>query len=100
MKRLCKKYGKTDKDNNMMICHPRNFIDGIDYCFAWFENTDLKSYSLENICSLLGLKTENMHDSMNDVMVTATIICKFLLLHRKCAERVQFKDSCKNVKIP
>lgn len=100
MKRLCIKYGKIDKDNTMTIFHPRNFIDGIDYCFAWFENTDLKSYSLDSICSLLGLKNENAHDSMSDVYTTSIIIQRFLKLTRKCSKMVKFEDSCKSVKFP
>ncbi len=98
MERLCQRYGQMDK-RDMKIFHPRDKIDGMLLAFTWFEDTELKSYSLENVCNLLGLKNPDAHDGLSDVLTTATIIQKFLRLHRNCGKKVKFKDSCKDVQI-
>ena len=85
---------------DMKILHQRDVIDGMRYAFSWFENTDLKSYSLESVCDLLALKNPKAHDSMADVYTTGIVIQRFLKLHRTCGEKVQFKNSCAKVTIP
>lgn len=94
--RLCHKYKNIDaKENNPNIFYPRDVLDIMNLVFYWFENSDLKSYSLDNMREYLGINKEGAHDALKDVQDCAEILIRFLRLHRNLGKKIKFKDSFK-----
>lgn len=94
IERLCKKYGDVEKSGDMTLFHPRDQIDAMMLVFNWFENLpDLKSYSMDTLRPYFGINSEGAHDALQDVKDTAELIIRFLKLHRRYAEKVNFKGS-------
>jgi hypothetical protein len=60
----------------------------------WTENiVEIKSLSMDAIREWLGISTERAHDAQQDVIDGATILIRFLKLHRHFAPKIKFKDS-------
>lgn len=98
MERLCKKYHKMDKRNDMSIFHPRDQIDGMMFSFNWFENSnEPESYSMDTLRPYFGMSSEGAHDALQDVKDTANIITRFMKLHRTFGEKVKFKGAFRDV---
>ena len=92
--RLSEKYGNVNSENITSIFHPRDTIDIMNVAWLWLENVpELKSLSLDNLRSYLGIDKTNAHDAAKDVGDCAEIIIRFMRLHRNLSERVQFKNS-------
>jgi DNA polymerase III epsilon subunit-like protein len=92
--RLCQKYKNIDaKENNPNIFYPRDVLDIMNLVFYWFENSDLKSYSLDNMREHLGISKDGAHDALKDVHDCAAILIRFLRLHRKLGSKIKFKGS-------
>lgn len=82
---LCKKYGYVDKDGSQKLFHPIHSFDLEDINRLWFHNTSEgpNGYSMEAICSYLGVVNNNAHRAMSDVETTLLILKRFLEFQRK-----------------
>lgn len=95
--RLSTKYKTIEsKENISSLFYPRDVLDIMNLIFYWFESSDLKSYSLDNIRDYLGISKDGAHDALKDVQDCAKILIRFLRLHRKLAAKVNFKGSFVN----
>lgn len=94
--RLSNKYGNVNKENTSSLFYPRDVIDVMNLVFYWFENnSDLKSYSMDNLRDFLGITKDGAHDAIKDVKDTAEIMIRFMRLHRNLSSKVKFKNSFK-----
>jgi DNA polymerase III epsilon subunit-like protein len=92
--RLSHKYKNIEaKENISSLFYPRDVLDIMNLVFYWFESSDLKSYSLDTVRDYLGISKEGAHDALKDVQDCAKILVRFLRLHRRLAEKVNFKGS-------
>lgn len=92
--RLSHKYKNIEgKENISSLFYPRDVLDIMNLVFYWFESCDLKSYSLDTVRDYLGISKEGAHDALKDVQDCAKILVRFLRLHRRLAEKVNFKGS-------
>lgn len=95
--RLSMKYKNYDpKEKNTNIFYQRDVLDIMNLVFYWFENSDIKSYSLDTVRDYLGISKEGAHDALKDVQDCAKILIRFLKLHRNLSQKVKFKDSFLN----
>lgn len=95
--RLSHKYKNIEgKENISSLFYPRDVLDIMNLVFYWFESSDLKSYSLDTVRDYLGISKEGAHDALKDVQDCAKILVRFLRLHRRLAEKVNFKGSFVN----
>lgn len=96
LQRLAKEYGGFDKEKcKFTIFHPRLNIDLYKIVWLWFENSDVKSLSLDSLRELFGMSSENAHDALQDVKDTAELIVRFLRLSRHLYPKIKFSGSCK-----
>jgi DNA polymerase III epsilon subunit-like protein len=94
--RLSQKYDNVNKEKTSDIFYPRDIIDVMNLVFYWFEhNSDLKSYSMDNLREYFGIDKTGAHDAIKDVKDTADIMIRFMKLHRSVASKVKFKNSFK-----
>lgn len=73
-------------------------IDLMDYTFAWFENSKAPSrYRLKDILVHCGIEyqEDELHNALNDVRYTGTVLMKFLKLHRYLSPRVTWNGKSK-----
>lgn len=92
--RLSKKYNNVNKEGRTDLFYPRDVIDMMNLIFYWFEgNNELKNYTLDNLREYLGIDGEGSHDALKDVKDTASILIRFMRLHRNIATKVKFKSS-------
>lgn len=97
IQRLSEKYKNVDnKEKNSVIFYPRDVIDIMNLVFYWFENQNLKSYSLDSLREYLGISKDGAHDALKDVKDCANILIRFLKLHRRLVSKIVFKDSFLN----
>jgi DNA polymerase III epsilon subunit-like protein len=95
--RLSQKYGNVNKENSTNLFHPRDQIDLMNIVWLWFESfSDVKSLSLDNIRDYLGIDKTNAHDALKDVRDCANILVRFLRLHRRLGQKINFKGSFEN----
>lgn len=94
VQRLSEKHGNLNKEKRSNIFAMRDTIDIMNIVFLWFENnSDLKSYSLDNLRDYLGISKDGAHDALKDVKDCAEILIRFLKLHRKMSSKIQFKGA-------
>lgn len=94
VERLSKKYNNLNKEGRSDLFYPRDVIDIMNLVFYWFEgNSELKNYTLDNLREYLGIDGEGAHDALKDVKDTASIMIRFLKLHRNISNKVKFKSS-------
>ena len=92
--RLSKKYDNVNKENNSDIFYPRDVIDVMNLIFYWFENNpELKNYTLDSLREYFGIDKTGAHDALKDVKDTASIMIRFLKLHRNLSGKVKFRNS-------
>lgn len=92
--RLAIKYKNIGKDKSNNIFHPRDKIDLMHLMFLWFEDNDeIKSLSLDNMRDYLGISKDKAHDALKDVHDCASILIRFLRLHRNQAKKIKFRNS-------
>jgi DNA polymerase III epsilon subunit-like protein len=92
--RLSNKYNNVNKENNSDIFYPRDVIDIMNLIFYWFENNaDLKNYTLDALREYFGIDKTGAHDAIKDVKDTASIMTRFLKLHRNLSRKIKFKNS-------
>lgn len=73
---------------------PRDRIDVQDLAFYWFEGLpEPKSYSMDSLRDFFGISKEGAHDAFKDVEDCEEMIRRWLLLHRKFAARIRFKNA-------
>lgn len=95
--RLSQKYKTIDtKENVSSLFYPRDVLDIMNLVFYWFESSELKSYSLDNMREYLGLSKDGAHDALKDVQDCAKILIRFLRLHRSLCQKIKFKGSFLN----
>ena len=96
--RLSQKYKTIDsKENISSLFYPRDVLDIMNLVFYWFENcSDIKSYSLDTVRDYLGVSKEGAHDALKDVQDCAKILIRFLRLHRKLSNKINFKGAFLN----
>jgi len=86
MLRLARQYGYADTKLRSKLFSSVNKFDLYDMIFVWFENlAEPEKLNAETIYPFLGLKTEGIHDAMRDVEMTAKVLSRFLLFHRRIA---------------
>jgi DNA polymerase III epsilon subunit-like protein len=69
---LSQKHGDTNKEGSTNVFFPRDVIDIMNLVFYWFEqNSDLKSYSMDNLRDYLGINKDGAHDALKDVKDSA-----------------------------
>ena len=92
--RLARKYKTVDpKENTPSLFYPRDVVDIMN----WFESSsDLKSYSLDNVREYLSISKDGAHDALKDVKDCAKILIRFLRLHRRLSEKINFRGSFAN----
>lgn len=96
--RLSAKYKNIEpKENISSLFYPRDVLDIMNLVFYWFESSELKSYSLDNVRDYLGISKDGAHDAVKDVKDCADILIRFLKLHRRMFSKVNFKGSFANV---
>lgn len=92
--RLSKKYKTIDtKEGTSTLFYPRDVLDIMNLVFYWFESSNLKSYSLDNIREHLGISKDGAHDALKDVQDCAEILIRFMRLHRKLVPKIKFEGS-------
>lgn len=97
IERLSKKYNNLNKEGRSSLFYPRDVVDVMNVLFYWFEyNNELKNYTLDNLRDYLGISKEGAHDALKDVKDTASIMIRFLKLHRSLGNKVKFKGSFAN----
>lgn len=91
-------FGPWDNDRNEeTLFYPRDSVDLMRIIWMWTENrTDIKKISMDAVREWLGISKEGAHNAEKDVMDGATILIKFLKLHRNFGPKVKFKGSCEN----
>ena len=95
--RLSEKYKTVDpKENTSSLFYPRDVLDLMNLMFYWFENSDLKSYSLDNMREYFGISKDGAHDALKDVTDCANILIRFLRLHRSLFKKIKFRGSFLN----
>ena len=95
VERMCQLYGpKDEKTNSQKLFSKVNKIDVMDMVWLWMENNpDVKSISLDNMRTLMGMSGENSHDALQDVKDTANIMIRFMRLYRALAPKTQFEKA-------
>lgn len=97
IERLSTKYKNLNKESRCDLFYPRDTVDLMNLVFYWFENNnDLKNYTLDTLREYLGVDKEGSHDALKDVKDTASIMTRFLKLHRNISRKVKFKNSFGN----
>lgn len=92
--RLSKKYKTVNKEGESNLFFPRDTLDLMNLLFYWFEgSSEVKNLTLDSFRSYFGISSENAHDALKDVKDTASIIIRFLRLHRNLKHKIQFKNS-------
>lgn len=96
--RLSKKYKTLDpKEETTSLFYPRDVLDIMNLIFYWFENcSDLKNYSLDTLRDYFGISKDGAHDGLKDVKDCAKILIRFLRLHRRLSDKINFKDAFVN----
>jgi DNA polymerase III epsilon subunit-like protein len=86
-------FGPWDNDRQEeALFYPRDSIDLMRVLWLWTENMpEIKSLSMDAMREWLNIGTENAHTADKDVMDGATVLIKFLKLHRKVAPTVNFR---------
>lgn len=93
--RLVKQYGPYDNvENEPLLFNRRDNIDLMKIIWLFRENMeDCKSLSMQATCEWLNIKTENLHNSVYDVIIGSNILIKFLRLIRSIAPKVKWDGS-------
>lgn len=95
MDRMCKKYDILDGKGRQKLFHPFHKFDLADIIRPFFYNNDeLSSYSLDNVCNYFGYKRETSHRAMVDVEATWSILKRFLVLYKGLSPK--YMDKFKN----
>jgi len=96
LERLCKKYKTKFED----LFSTRDKIDMMQYCFFLFENTkEPRKYSmdyLKNYFKMPDDESEQAHDALGDVRVTAKMIIRFQKYMRRISEKTTFAGAFAN----
>lgn len=87
MNRLCREHGFLTGRNQMKIFHPVFNWDLLQLLNQWFFFHNLthhrtQSSSFDQAREYFGFKKEGAHDASIDVIQGATLLCKFLKLHK------------------
>lgn len=92
--RLARRFGNVDKDGRPDIFHPRDCFDAIHHLFAHLENSDIRSYSFDNMREFLGMKsTGQAHNALSDSEDAAKLIIRLLNYYRKLNSVEKFRGS-------
>ena len=92
-------YKNVDKRGEPNLFNPIYAIDTMQMCFTWFESLkNPEKLNLSAICTYLGMDPEEIagaHDAMNDVLLTAAILRRFMQFGRNIAKTTKFKNAFK-----
>lgn len=100
IQRLSEKYKNVDpKENTPTLFYPRDVLDIMNLIFYWFENVNIKNYSLDTIRDYMGISKDGAHDALKDVKDCAKILLRFMRLHRNLSSKIMFKDAFLNDKV-
>lgn len=88
-------YGPFDKTaKRCTLFHPVTMFDVYDDVKRWLEwDSTVKSISMDSLRKKFGIRSDNAHDALNDVIVTATFIEKFIALYRFFGPQIEFDNS-------
>lgn len=88
-------YGPWDKDRQKnSLFNPIYKIDLMDLVFTWFSSTaEPRKLNLGCLSEFLGIDTTNLHDALEDVKVTANILCRFLKMQRELNTRIKWNPN-------
>lgn len=99
-RRMCQKYGPTDKNGSPTLFNKIYKFDLMDMVFGWMEfSDDVQSISLTNMMEYFGFdrsEIDGAHDALNDVKITANILIKFLKFQRNIAKNTTFGNAFSN----
>jgi DNA polymerase III epsilon subunit-like protein len=94
--RLSNKYNNTNKEKETCLFHPRDKIDIMHLFGMWTSYiSEVRGLSLDYMRDYLGIDKTNAHNASKDVEDCAQILLRFLRLHKKLSQKIQFKDSFK-----
>lgn len=89
--RYCKKY-KLDYP-----FHMNQKMDTLHLHLWWFENArEPQKYNMDELRGFYGIKSENAHDALQDCKDVATIVSRFLTMHRSLVPKIKFKTKYEN----
>ncbi len=89
---LCQQYGPWDEKKNQPTLFSYHMLDVIQLIFTWAENNiDMNSLKLDTLCNYFGMPTDNAHDALHDVLVTAKILIKYLKFNRHVMTKNKIK---------
>lgn len=96
--RLARKFKTVTKENNNNLFYPRDVLDLMNLIYYWFMYVDeINSISLDNMRDYFAISKENAHDALKDVEDCATILIRFLKLHKNLSKKIKFKGAFANV---
>jgi DNA polymerase III epsilon subunit-like protein len=89
VERYRQQYSKTAK-----LWHPRDVIDTKILMFFWFENLrEPTSTSLDSLRDFFSIDKTGAHGALKDCKDVVAILTRFMRLHRRIAEKQQFKGA-------
>lgn len=97
------KFGVFDDEyGQCTLFHPIHVVDIMSLVWYWTENNyNIRSVSLDNMRTWMGMETQGAHDALTDVVQSAYLLIKFLKLQRKFnptnrdTGKIKFKNSFK-----
>ncbi len=93
---LAKRYGQVDKDGIQTLFNRQYSFDVKDLMCFYAEGTDIfRDLKLDTVRRVMGLSSEGAHDALVDTNQTASLLVRFLELHRHFTAKNYFQDSFK-----
>lgn len=89
--RLAKKYKNVDSNGDPNFYQKRDTVDIMKLVFAWSESlTALKNYKMDTLREVFNINHEGIaHEGLKDCYDQATLLIKYLSLHRRFAKGVR-----------
>jgi DNA polymerase III epsilon subunit-like protein len=95
VRRLAKQYGPWDDEYQCdSLFHPIHNFDIMNITYYWTENMyDIRSISLDNIRTWMGMDNSKAHRADFDTEQEAALLIKYLKLARNIAPKTKFKGA-------
>ncbi len=89
---LCQEYGPWDDKKEEPTLFSHHMLDVIQLAFVWLENNpDVRSLKLDTLRDYFGISKDGAHDALNDAIVTAKILIKYLRFNRHVLTKNKIK---------
>lgn len=87
---LNKHWDKERQQNTLFNSFSK--VDLMHTCWMFFEDDPkVPNIKLSTICELCGIPAANAHEALVDVKNSATLLIKFLNLHRRISKKIKWK---------